>query len=128
MIIFGKLFNRVPGLFFIPVFLLLCACSQKVMFTEHDFVGKWRSSKADTPVYIYENGEWEVHSAEGNLLQYGVWQIVGANIMWSYKEPSRAQIEHDINRVLSVTPKQFKVLEMDRTTTTFTRLEQVDGN
>lgn len=101
----------------------LAACSRTEAVPESSFVGAWKSSKAaDTPISIYGNGEWEVKSIEGKVMQYGVWQIVGQNkIMWSYKDQS-GRIMHDVNPVLSVTPSEFKVQEMDNTTTTFVRV------
>lgn len=111
----------------VAVLLTLNACSkQGTTLPEQNFIGKWKSSKADTAIVLYANGEWEVQSEGGGILQYGVWQLAGPNIMWSYKNGPR--IEHDINRVLSTTPGEFKVQEQDRTTTTFIRLEQGAGS
>ena len=120
-------FKRSLILLAVTVFLTLNACSEQgTTLLEQNFIGKWKSSKADTAIVLYANGEWEVQSEGGSVLQYGVWQLAGPNIMWSYKNGSR--IEHDINRVLSTTPKEFKVQEQDRTTTTFIRLEQDSGS
>jgi len=119
-------FKRSLILLAVTVFLTLNACSEQGTLPEQNFIGKWKSSRADTAIVLYVNGEWEVQSEGGSVLQYGVWQLAGPNIMWSYKNGSR--IEHDINRVLSTTPKEFKVQEQDRTTTTFIRLEQDSGS
>jgi hypothetical protein len=90
--------------------------------TEKNFVGKWKSTKLETPVYLYGNGEWEIMTEGGAILQYGVWQYENNKIRWSYKINS--QIEYDVNAVLSVTPREFQVKEKDGTTTTFSRLDQ----
>ena len=84
------------------------------------FVGKWKSSKLITPVYLYENGEWEIRTDDGGVLQYGVWVLKDNTIIWTYKDGSR--IGHDPNAVVSVTAQEFKVRERDSSITSFTRL------
>jgi hypothetical protein len=103
------------------VFVLLNACSSRETTTEKTFVGKWKSSRMATPIYLYDNGEWEIKKDDGAVLQYGVWQYKGTKIIWSYKADS--YIGHDANPVLSATPREFQVQESDRTTTTFSRLD-----
>ena len=83
-------------------------------------MGTWTSSRTNTPINMYANGEWEIKSDEGNIMQYGVWQVAGQNIIWSFKDGGR--IVHDINPIVSVAPNEFKVREQDHTTTTFTRV------
>lgn len=89
--------------------------------SEKTFVGKWKSSKLETPVYLYDNGEWEIKTESGGVLQYGVWDYKAGTITWSYKAGSN--VGHDANAVLSATPQEFHVREGDGTTTTFSRLE-----
>jgi len=96
-------------------------CSGRDAVTEKHFVGKWKSSKLATPVYLYANGEWEIRSEEGAILQFGVWEYKERKIIWSYKAGS--YIGHDINAVLSATPGEFRVREGDKTTTIFTKLD-----
>lgn len=116
-----KQFKPVLILLLLSVLFLLNACSGRETLAEKNFVGKWKSSRASTPIYLYDNGEWEIKSDDGTILQYGVWQLKGQNILWSYKVDS--SIGHDINPVLSVTSREFKVRESDRTTTTFSKLD-----
>lgn len=111
--------------FVLTVMLMLVAtlngCSNPETFTENNFVGKWQSSKVTTPVYLYENGEWEIKTDDGVVLQYGVWQYSDSKIMWSVKV--NGQISHDTNAVLSVTPREFQLRERDKSTTTFSKLD-----
>ena len=103
---------------------ILCAlnaCSSGETYTQKSFVGKWKSSRATTPVYLHDNGEWEIKTDEGSILQYGVWQLKDGNIVWSFKVGTG--VAHDINPVLSVTARQFKLRESDGSTTAFTRLD-----
>ena len=101
--------------------LNLYGCSSREAVTEESFVGKWRSSKITAPVYLYVNGEWEIKTEGGAILQYGIWQYKSGKIIWSYKVGSHTG--HDRNVVLSATSREFKLQESDRTTTTFTRLD-----
>lgn len=112
-----------------PVFVLLFAaslvsfhgCSGKAAINEKIFVGKWKSSKLETPVYLYANGEWEIKLDEGGVLQYGVWEYKNNKIIWSYK--IGPAIGHDADPVLSATAQEFQLQENDKTTTTFKRLD-----
>ena len=103
------------------VALSICACGTHAT-SEKDFVGKWKSTKLETPIYLYENGEWEVKSEDGKVLQYGIWQYEGNKIRWTYK--IRSQISHELNEVLSASSSEFQLKELDGTTTTFSRLDQ----
>lgn len=106
---------------FVTALILIYAGSRGETITEKSFVGKWKSSKLETPIYLYANGEWEIKKNDGAILQYGVWQYKAKKIIWSYKIDS--SIGHDVNAVLSATPMEFQVKESDGTTTIFKRLE-----
>lgn len=99
----------------------LDGCSNRDTYTEKDFVGKWQSSRVTAPVYLYENGDWEIITADGVSQQYGVWQYKENRILWTVRVDGR--IIHDTNAVLSATPKEFKLREGDRSITTFRRLD-----
>lgn len=101
--------------------LLLAGCSREPPVTDKSFVGKWKSSRVTAPIHLHENGEWEIRDEDGTVLQYGVWQYRDKTLLWSHKQGSA--IEHDANAVLSATPREFRVRERDKTTTTFTRLD-----
>lgn len=100
---------------------LFNGCSGREPVTEKSFVGKWKSSKLETPIYLYENGEWEIKKDGGGVLQFGVWQYKDKQLVWSYKIGS--QVGHESNAVLIATPREFQVQERDKTTTTFVRLD-----
>lgn len=123
----GKIMNglaKPPRLIFTVMLVLIATlngCSGRDKHTENNFVGKWKSSKVTTPVYLYTNGEWEIMTDEGKVLQYGVWQYTKDRIMWSYKVDD--QIGHDMNAILSVTPKEFQLREGDGSITTFSKLD-----
>ena len=101
--------------------LAFYGCSGQESITETNFIGKWKSSKLTTPMYLYANGDWEIKTDDGAILQYGVWEFKNKKIIWSYKVDS--YIGHDPNIVLSATPREFRILERDRTTTTFSKLD-----
>jgi hypothetical protein len=98
---------------------MFSGCSRET--TGKNFVGKWKSSKLETPVYLYDNGEWEIKTENGAILQYGVWEYRPNAITWSFKVNS--QIGHEVNEVLSVKPGEFQVKESDGSTTTFSKLD-----
>lgn len=100
--------------------LTLPACSRQNQATPASFVGKWKSSKLTTPLYLYENGEWEIKDDEGGILQYGVWHYQDGKIIWSIKLNGR--INHETDSVLSVAPNEFKLRE-SAGVTTFSRLD-----
>ena len=99
------------------------ACSKTETFTAKNVVGVWKSSRAaETPISMYDNGEWEVRSADGKVLEYGVWQLVGQNrIMWSHMDQD-GRAMHEVNLIISVTPDKFIVQELDKSATTFIRI------
>ncbi len=101
--------------------LLLCGCYDREAVTEQYFVGKWKSSRLTTPVYLYANGEWEIKTEDGDILQFGVWEYKGGKLVWSYKMGE--YIGHDANLILSAMPREFKLQENDLTTTTFSKLD-----
>lgn len=111
------------GVFTVTLMMVatLYGCSNKDAFTEKDFVGKWRSSRVTAPIYLYENGEWEIITDEGVSQQYGVWQYKENKIMWTVRVDDR--IIHDTNAVLSATPREFRLGESDRSITTFSKLD-----
>lgn len=108
-------------LWFVAAFALL-GCSGREAVTEKNFVGKWKQSKLETPIYLYANGEWEIKQDDGAVLQYGVWQYKDNKIIWSFKQ-SNSHILHDVNPVLSAKPREFQVQENDQTITTFQKLD-----
>ncbi|OYT90437.1 MAG: hypothetical protein CFE43_18265 [Burkholderiales bacterium PBB3] len=98
----------------------LTGCSGRKAPTAASFVGKWQSSKLDTPVHLYSNGEWEIKKDDGSVLQYGVWEYKDGRIIWNYKMGS--QIGRDVNIVQSVNATEFRLHE-DQAITTFKRLD-----
>jgi hypothetical protein len=103
------------------VFAILNGCSHRETITEKNFVGKWKSSRITTPIYLYENGEWEIKTDEGGVLQYGVWQYKDNKIMWTVHIDN--QIGHDTNPVLSAIPREFQLRENDGSVTIFSKLD-----
>jgi len=115
---------KIPKLILIVTLVLITTlngCSDRDKYAENNFVGKWKSSKVTTPVYLYANGEWELMAEDGKVLQYGVWQYTKNRIMWSYKVDG--EIGHDMNAILSATPKEFQLRESDGRVTTFSKLD-----
>lgn len=98
--------------------LVLSAC-QKI--SDKDFVGKWQSSRAVTPIYMMANGEWEIRKDDGTVLQYGVWRYSDKKLIWSVGMDGR--IIDDPNPVLSVERSAFQLKERDGTTTVFRRVD-----
>lgn len=101
--------------------VMLAGCSKPEPVTAQHFVGKWQSSKLTTPIYLYENGEWEIKSDTGTVLQYGVWEFKGDKIIWSFKYDG--YIGLDPNLVVSTTPREFQLREADGKITTFRKLD-----
>jgi hypothetical protein len=95
--------------------------SGKNAIKDSSFVGKWKSSKLETPLYLYDNGEWEIKKNDGAILQYGVWRYEGKKIIWSFKAGS--DIIHDVNPVLFFSSNEFQLKEKDGTITVFKKLE-----
>ena len=116
----------------------LCGCSGRENITESSFVGKWKSSRSETPVYLYANGKWEVKLDDGvlfcktgyseywkdpnNICNTGYWKYQDNNITWWTPIQSDKQTLQDVNPVLSLSPTEFKVRENDGTITTFKKL------
>lgn len=128
---FGKLrhaFVTLPGIdvvslrhlacgLFIALAVLGCGSGAKT----DDFVGKWQSSRLTTPLLMHANGEWEVLREDGSVIQYGVWQYLHNEILWSFQQDG--QLGHDANPVVSVSPKEFRLRERNGTTTVFRRID-----
>lgn len=108
-------------IFLIVASLLFYIGVTRQTISEEMFVGKWKSSKLTTPLYLRANGDWEIKQDDGTVLQYGIWEYKNKKITWSYKVGS--SIGHDINPVLSITSNEFSVMEGDESTTSFTRYE-----
>lgn len=100
--------------------LALAACSGKETFSPQVFAGKWKSSRLITPIYLHENGEWEIKTDSGALLQYGTWQYQNRQIIWRVKLGKT--ITQDNTTVLSATPTRFQLRESDQSVTSFDRL------
>jgi hypothetical protein len=101
---------------------LAAACSGEPSPRHEQFVGKWKSSRlATTPLYLHQNGEWEIRTDEDRVLQYGVWQLQDRRMVWSIKMDGR--LEHDENAVLSVRPGRFELRERNGSVTVFERLD-----
>lgn len=115
-----KQLKPVLTLLFLAV-ITFYGCSSREAITERSFVGKWKSSKLATPVYLYANGEWEIKTEEGAILQYGVWEFKNKKIIWSYKIDS--SVGHDPNVVLLANSREFQVRESDGSITTFSKLD-----
>jgi len=117
------LVRRMKSLVFVlaAVFLLFSVSSCKRQIDERNLVGKWQSSRLETPIYLHANGEWEIKTDDGAVLQYGVWKVKARHITWSYKIDS--QFGHDGDPIVSSTPREFRVKENDGTTTTFRKLD-----
>lgn len=113
--------NRKLSVFLLIVFLIFFYNITKEKITDKSFVGKWQSSKLATPIYLYKNNEWEIKKSDGSILQYGVWQYKDKQLVWSYQMGS--DIGHDVDPILEVEKNTFKVLEADKSVTTFTRLD-----
>jgi hypothetical protein len=104
------------------VVAILCGCHSADAVNEKAFVGKWKSSRLATPLFMYANGEWEIKTEEGGILQYGVWQYEKDRIVWTIKLNDR--ITKDPNPVTSVKQNEFKVQESDGAITTFSRMAE----
>ena len=98
----------------------LAACGGKPAASHLSFVGKWKSSKLETPLVLYDNGEWEIKQEDGAILQYGVWEYRDGRIIWRFKSGSR--IGRDVNAVVAVADKEFRLREGAQVTV-FRRLD-----
>ena len=106
---------------FMLALAFLASCSNGDGISKKSFIGKWQSSRMETPLYLHENSDWEIKKDDGTIVQYGIWEYKDKKIIWSYKVDSR--IGHDVNHVLTVTPGKFQLLESDQTLTSFNRLD-----
>lgn len=103
--------------------LALGACSRHGEINAKLFVGKWHSSRLATPLYLYENGEWEIKKDDGAVLQYGVWEYKDRRILWSYKLGK--QFGHDANTVLAASAQEIRLQEADNSITILSKLGPV---
>ena len=97
------------------------ACSSRDTIVENNFVGKWKSSRSTTPLFLNENGSWEIKTYEGAVLQYGIWEYKDKKITWVYKVGTK--IHRDVNEVLMVKQRQFKLRESDGSLSVFDKLD-----
>jgi hypothetical protein len=108
------------------VFFALCltACSKEPKFVAQQFVGVWKSSRlASRPLHLLANGDWEIRSgSDASPLQYGVWQVDGKAILWTYRVNGNSV--HDRNPIVSAEPHIFVLREKDGSLTRFDRLEK----
>jgi len=111
--------RRISG--FLVGSLLVVALAGCQRISAGDFVGKWQSSRAVTPIHLAANGEWEIRQDDGTILQYGVWRYADQKIIWSIKQGSR--VVDDPTPVLAVERREFKLQERDGATTVFRRLD-----
>jgi hypothetical protein len=87
-----------------------------------NLVGRWKSTRTQTPFYLHANGEWEIRR-EDKVLEYGVWRLERGSLIWTYKDGSGYR--DDINPVLSTGRDQFQLRETDGSVTTFMRLGDI---
>lgn len=74
------------------------------------------------PMLLLANGDWEIRDEQGGQpLQYGVWQVQGRIMLWTFR--SEGQAVHDKNRIESLGPRQFVLREQDGSLTSFERLD-----
>ncbi|MCG2575558.1 hypothetical protein LZ012_00960 [Dechloromonas sp. XY25] len=114
----GRRFGALRGLLLVLACMVALAGCKRT--SERDFVGKWQSSRAVTPIHLAANGEWEIRQDDGTVLQYGVWRYADKTLIWSIKQGER--IMDDPTPVLSVESDRFTLKERNGTTTVFKRL------
>ena len=115
----GKPLHRIASILASSLLILGLAACQRI--SERDFVGKWQSSRAVTPIHLAANGEWEIREDDGSILQYGVWRYADKRIIWSVKQGGR--VIDDPTPVLAVKRAEFRLKERDGATTVFRRLD-----
>ena len=101
--------------------LLAGGCTAKTEPGRESFVGKWKSSRLATPLELHENGDWEIKTGDGSVLQYGVWQLEGRRMIWTIK--LNGSVRQEANAILSVGQRQFELRELDGAVTRFDRLD-----
>lgn len=111
---------RMVFVFLVVLGVVLSACGAKTQATHAFFVGKWKSSKLSMPVVLLDNGEWEIRSENGDVLQYGLWEYRGDSIVWRFKRGSETLTE--VNPVIYAKDREFR-LEEGGQTTVFLRIE-----
>lgn len=89
-------------------------------------VGRWKSSRSETPIHIFRNGEWEIRRGEDEVLQYGLWRYDRDRLIWTFKDGPKYR--DDINPVLSVGRDRFQLREVDGSVTTFVRIGDVESS
>lgn len=99
--------------------LALAGCGARPSMSAATFVGKWKSSKLETPLVLYENGEWEIRKDDGAVLQYGLWEYRDGRIIWIIK--MGGELHRDVNPVVSAGKQEFRLKEGTQITT-FQRL------
>lgn len=102
------------------LFTVVPGCQRTPQVDAAAFVGSWHSSRLTTPLVLYANGDWEIKTAEGQVLQYGVWSYAPGQFLWTFKQGK--QVQHEVNPLLSFSPSRFSLRETDGSVTTFTRL------
>lgn len=100
--------------------LALVACGKREPYSPAQFVGKWKSSKLETPLVLYENGEWEIRKDDGAVLQYGLWEYHDGRLVWLIKMDGK--LHRDVNPVLAADKKEFRLQE-GPSVTVFQRLD-----
>lgn len=106
----------------LALFMMLVACDKLSGVNKQSFVGKWQSTRmVTTPVFLMDNGEWEIRNDSGKAMQYGTWDYKDSQIIWYYQ--SGKEMIRDPNKVLSMKPGEFKLKEQDGSITTFSRLD-----
>lgn len=115
----GNLLRRNAGALVGSLFIVGLAGCQRI--NEGNFVGKWQSARAVTPIHLAANGEWEIRKDDGTILQYGVWRYEDKKLIWSIKQGSR--VIDDPTLVLAVDRNEFRLREQDGATTIFRRLD-----
>jgi hypothetical protein len=96
-------------------------CFKKTADPRLILIGKWQSSRLVTPLYLYENGEWEIKRDDGAVLQYGVWEFKNNSIFWTHK--SGGLVISDVNPVLQMQTTSFLLSENDHTITSFKKID-----
>lgn len=98
----------------------LLACSPQPK--PEQFAGTWKSSRmATAPLHLHANGEWEIRSDAGAVMQYGVWQLEGRDFVWTIKQED-GRLLRDPNPIVAVKADRFELRERDGSVTVFRRL------